>query len=71
MSLPRSAAEIMVDRLGVDLYEDDLERVLDLGHTCSTVIESADPSRHGHGESVTIGIGLPPIFLRRRRHDQS
>ncbi|MFF8557224.1 sedoheptulose 7-phosphate cyclase [Streptomyces sp. NPDC015501] len=52
------AAEIMVERLGVDLYEDDLERVLDLGHTFSTVIESADPSRYGHGESVTIDIVL-------------
>jgi len=52
------AAAIMVDRLGVDLYEDELERVLDLGHTFSTVIESADPPRHGHGEAVAIDVVL-------------
>lgn len=52
------AAAIMVDQLGVDLYEDNLERVLDLGHTFSTVIESADPQRHGHGEAVAIDVVL-------------
>ena len=52
------AAAIMVERLGVDLYEDDLERELDLGHTFSTVIETVDPSLHGHGEAVAIDVAL-------------
>lgn len=51
------AASIMVDRLRVDPYEDDLERVLDLGHTFSTVIESAAP-RYRHGEAVAIDVML-------------
>ncbi|MEV7713356.1 sedoheptulose 7-phosphate cyclase [Streptomyces sp. NPDC088270] len=52
------AVAIMVDELGVDLYENDLERVLDLGHTFSTVIESTEPACHSHGEAVAIDVVL-------------
>lgn len=63
--LDRSAA-IMIDRLSVDPYEDDLERALDLGHTFSTVIESADPPRHGHGEAVAIDVVLTVMISAGR-----
>ena len=53
--LDRSIAK-MVDELASNLYENDLKRKVDFGHTFSLAIESASNYQVMHGEAVAIDV---------------
>lgn len=57
-ALVSRAIDPMVSELSVNLWEQDLERVLDFGHTFSPAIELATASSVSHGEAVAIDIAL-------------
>lgn len=55
----------MLDELRDNLYEDDLERRVDYGHTFSTALEMAAPDLL-HGEAVAIDCVLAAVLAERR-----
>lgn len=59
--------QIMLEELGPNLWEYDLERCVDYGHTFSKILEmSASPSIM-HGEAVNID-GFLCVILAHRKH---
>lgn len=54
--------EDMRDELENNLFEDNLARIVDFGHTFSTVLEMQDNLNLLHGEAVTIDIVLSSIL---------
>jgi len=56
--------DLMLDELRVNPYEDDLERVVDFGHTFSPALEIASHHQLTHGEAVAIDIALSTSVAR-------
>ena len=56
----------MVDELGPNLFEDDLARRMDFGHTFGYGLEARHPSGLLHGEAVLLDIALSTILARSR-----
>lgn len=61
------AIDLMLRELSGNLYEEDLCRVVDLGHTFSQVFEFAErgPGLR-HGEAVAIDLNLTAIIAKHR-----
>jgi 3-dehydroquinate synthase len=56
-----------MDMIGLDPYEADLRRPLNLGHTIGHPIETAFGYRRiKHGEAVAIGLGVATAVAARR-----
>jgi 3-dehydroquinate synthetase len=64
--LDRSAAAMMVE-LAPNLYEDNLERAVDFGHSFSPTLEVRSNYRLQHGEAVAIDMLLSTAIAVRRR----
>jgi 2-epi-5-epi-valiolone synthase len=61
------AIDVMLDQLQPNIYEGDLSRPLDLGHTFSQPLEmSGDGTRVRHGEAVAFDLNLSAIISARR-----
>jgi 3-dehydroquinate synthase len=56
--------DLMLDELRANPYEDDLERVVDFGHTFSPALEIASHHQLTHGEAVGIDIALSTSIAR-------
>lgn len=56
----------MVEELAPNLYEDDLERVVDFGHTFSPALEMAAVDELLHGEAVAIDVVFSTILANVR-----
>lgn len=54
----------MIEELEPNLYEDNLERCVDFGHTFSLALEMADIDNLLHGEAVSIDIAFSTILSR-------
>lgn len=54
----------MLEELEPNLYEDNLERCVDFGHTFSLVLEMNDVNNLLHGEAVSIDIAFSVILAR-------
>ena len=52
----------MLEELEPNLFEDNLERIVDFGHTFSPIIEMINANDMLHGESVAIDICLSSIL---------
>ena len=59
--------DVMVAELAPNMFEDDLARAVDLGHTISQSLEMAPPG-HGlrHGEAVAVDVNLSTIIAMQR-----
>jgi 3-dehydroquinate synthase len=64
--LDRSAAAMMVE-LAPNLYEDNLKRAVDFGHSFSPTLEICSNYRLQHGEAVAIDMLLSTAIAVRRR----
>ncbi|HEX3369760.1 MAG TPA: sedoheptulose 7-phosphate cyclase, partial [Candidatus Cybelea sp.] len=64
--LDRAAAAMMVE-LAPNLYEDNLERAVDFGHSFSPTLEIRSNYRLQHGEAVAIDMLLSTAIAVRRR----
>ncbi len=61
------AIDVMLDQLQPNIYESDLSRPVDLGHTFSQAFEMLDDgSRVRHGEAVAFDLNLSAIISARR-----
>lgn len=61
------AIQIKVDLLSSDPYEQDLKRVLNLGHTIGHPIETIyEYSTIKHGEAISIGMAIATYIARDR-----
>lgn len=58
----------MVRELSPNLYETELQRKVDFGHTFSLIIESESDYEIMHGEAVAIDILLSSYLSLQRRH---
>lgn len=54
--------EGMLEELQPNLYEDNLERCVDFGHTFSTLLEMQDVDNLLHGEAVAIDIAFSVVL---------
>jgi 3-dehydroquinate synthetase len=63
--LKQSIAD-MVEELEPNLFEDDLERVVDFGHTFSLIFEMESTSEVKHGEAVAMDILISCLLAYRR-----
>ena len=57
----------MVEELAPNLFEDDLSRKVDFGHTFSHGLESRHPTRLLHGEAVLLDIAVSTLLAGRRQ----
>ena len=57
----------MLEELAPDLFEDDLARKVDFGHTFSYGLETRHGDRLLHGEAVLLDILVSTVIARRRR----
>jgi 3-dehydroquinate synthetase len=60
------AVEVMLEELGPNLWEADLERCVDYGHTFSKILEMAPGASVMHGEAVAVDSALCLVLARRR-----
>lgn len=60
------AVQGMIDELGPDLWEDNLARPTDYGHTFSPLIEMRALPRHLHGEAVALDCVFSAILAQQR-----
>jgi 3-dehydroquinate synthase len=56
----------MLEELEPDLFEDNLSRKVDFGHTFSHGLESRHEARLLHGEAVLLDIAVSTLIARRR-----
>lgn len=56
----------MVEELEPNLFEDDLARRVDFGHTFSQGLEAHHEARLLHGEAVLLDIAVSTLIARRR-----
>ncbi|MCX4097928.1 sedoheptulose 7-phosphate cyclase [Nocardia sp. alder85J] len=61
-----AAVTAMLEELEPNLWEDDLARLADFGHTISPALELAARPRLYHGEAVAIDIALSCVLARDR-----
>lgn len=61
------AIEEMLGELEVNLWEYDLERLVDFGHTFSGALEMKALSHLLHGEAVNIDMALVSVLAHRRK----
>ncbi len=57
----------MLEELEPDLFEDNLSRKVDFGHTFSHGLESRHEARLLHGEAVLLDIAVSTLIARERR----
>jgi 3-dehydroquinate synthase len=62
----RRATELMLDQLEPNLWEGNLDRVVDFGHSFSPVMEMAAVEELLHGEAVAIDIVLSSTIAWQR-----
>jgi 3-dehydroquinate synthetase len=60
------AIEGMLAQLEPNLFEDDLSRRVDFGHSFSQELEAHYPDRLLHGEAVLLDIAVSTLLARRR-----
>lgn len=60
------AASVMMVELAPNLYEDDLKRAVDFGHSFSPTLESRTDYRLLHGEAVAIDMLISTAIAVRR-----
>lgn len=61
------AIDVMIRELEPNIYEDDLARAVDLGHTFSQPFElMGGRDRLRHGEAVAIDVNLSAVIAHRR-----
>ena len=65
-SMLARSIEGMIEELEPNLFEDDLERKVDFGHTFSYGLETYPNSNLLHGESVVIDIVISAILAKER-----
>lgn len=56
----------MIEELEPNLFEDDLSRKVDFGHTFSQELEARHEARLLHGEAVLLDIAVSTLIARRR-----
>lgn len=61
------SVQLMLDELEPNLWESDLCRVVDFGHTFSPKIELYSPTSLLHGEAVSIDMALSTIIAHNRQ----
>lgn len=61
-----TSVQIMLEELGPNLWEEDLERCVDYGHTFSKIIEMDPGADIMHGEAVNVDGALCILLSRRR-----
>jgi len=66
LSILDNAIDAMLSELSPNLYENNLARAADFGHTVSLAYEMAVDSRLLHGEAVLIDIILSTFLARNR-----
>lgn len=64
--LERSQLAMMTE-LAPNLYEDDLKRAVDFGHSFSPTLERCSDYRLAHGEAVAIDMLLSTVIAAHRR----
>lgn len=62
----RRSIQGMLEELEPNLFEDNLERVVDFGHTFSPLLEMADIDGLLHGEAVAIDCAFSTILAQER-----
>ncbi|MET9294816.1 sedoheptulose 7-phosphate cyclase [Streptomyces sp. NPDC003077] len=60
----RTSMRLMMEELCPNLYERDLARLVDFGHTFSPLIETAGGHRLEHGEAVAVDMALSAHLAR-------
>jgi 3-dehydroquinate synthase len=60
------SGRLMMEELQPNLFEEDLQRIVDFGHTFSPSIEIASAYRFAHGEAVAIDILLSTYIAVQR-----
>lgn len=66
MEICRRSINGMLEELAPNLYEDNLERVVDFGHTFSPLLEMIDIDGLLHGEAVAIDCAFSTILAQQR-----
>ena len=56
----------MLEELEPNLFEDDLSRRVDFGHSFSQELEARHPDRLLHGEAVLLDIAVSTLIARKR-----
>lgn len=57
----------MIEELAPNLYEDNLERCVDFGHTFSPILEMYDVDNLLHGEAVAIDVAFSAVLANVRK----
>jgi 3-dehydroquinate synthase len=60
------AIEKMIEELEPNLFEDNLERSVDFGHTFSPALEMYDITNLLHGEAVAIDVAFSSVLAYNR-----
>jgi len=66
MEIIAHSGRLMMEELQPNLFEEDLERIVDFGHTFSPTLEIASSYRLAHGEAVAIDMLLSTYIAVRR-----